>query len=103
MMLIKRTNKPLGKKIIDNLTSIQIEDFVTNPEITIESSCFVNGNVDWIISFTAPNLQVAKKFSNMFSNSFTENIQKLELVETLFFVRKHHIFNPNMEKLREFL
>jgi len=103
MMLIKKTLKPLDKKIIDSLTSIQIEDFVSSPEVTIESSCFVHGNVDWIISFTAPNLRQAIKFSNMFNSAFAGIIQKIELVETLFFVRKHHIFNPNMKKLREFL
>jgi len=98
-MLIKRAMKPLDKKIFDKLDSIKIEDVASDPRVTIESSCFVHGNYDWIISFTAKDITQAKKFCNMLSIGFPGSIEKIDLLQTLYFVRKHHIFNPDRRKL----
>jgi len=75
-MLIKRAMKPLDKKIFDKLDSIKIEDVASDPRVTIESSCFVHGNYDWIISFTAKDITQAKKFCNMLSIEFPGSIEK---------------------------
>jgi len=103
IMLIKRTMKPLDKKIKDKLDSIKIEDFVSSVGVNIESSCIVNGPYDWVISFTAPNTIQAKKFCDMFIGGFPGIIKQIDLLQTLYFVRKHYIFNPDRKELSDFL
>jgi len=103
IMLIKRSAKPLDKKIVDRLNSIRIEDVASLQGVTIESSCFVHGNYDWIISFTAKDIKQAKKFYDMLNGGFPEMIEKIDLQQTLYFVRKHHIFNPDRKKIHDFM
>jgi Lrp/AsnC family leucine-responsive transcriptional regulator len=103
MMLIKRTNKPLDKKIIDKIDSIQLEDIALPLGVTIESSCFVHGNYDWIISFTARNINQAKTFCNKLTSEFPGAITKIDIQQILYFVRKHHIFNPDRKKLHDLI
>jgi len=102
-VLIKRCMKPLDKKIVDRIESMQLEDIALPQGVTIESSCFVHGNYDWIISFTAKGIKQAKNFCNILSGGFPGVIEKIELLETLYFVRKQHIFNPNRKKLRDLM
>jgi DNA-binding Lrp family transcriptional regulator len=103
IMLIKKTVKQLDKKIKDRIDSIKIEDFTSTLGITIESSCLVHGTYDWVISFTAPDIIIAKKFCDSFYLGFPEIIEHIDLLQTLVFVRKHHIFNPDRKKLSDFL
>jgi len=103
IMLIKRSTKPLDKKIVDRIKSIQIEDFASPQGVTIESSCFVHGNYDWIISFTAKGIKQAKNFCDILSGGFPGIIQQIDLQQTLYFSRKHHIFNPDRKKLRDLM
>ena len=39
----------------------------------------------------------------MLSGGFPEVIKNIELLQTLYFVRKQHIFNPNRKKLRDLM
>jgi len=103
IMLIKRSTKPLDKKIVDRIESIQIEDFASPQGVTIESSCFVHGNYDWIISFIAKNIMQAKSFCDILCGGFPGIIQQIDLLQTLYFNRKHHIFNPDRKKLRDLM
>ena len=98
-----KSSKSLDKKIRDRIDSMQIEDFASNPEVTIESSCFVHGKYDWIISFTAHDVRQAKKFCDVLSSAFPGIIESIDLLQTLCFVRKHHIFNPDRKKLSDLM
>ncbi len=103
IILIKRSMKPLDKKIIDRIESLQIEDVALPEGVNIESSCFVHGIYDWIISFTARDIKEAKNFCDKLSSGFPGIIEKIDLIQTLYFVRKQYIFNPNRKKLRELM
>ena len=103
IMLIKRSTKPLDKKIVDKIDSMQLEDIALPLGLNIESSCFVHGNYDWIISFTAKDIKQAKNFCDILCNGFPGIIEHIDLMQTLYFVRKQNIFNPDRKKLRELM
>jgi DNA-binding Lrp family transcriptional regulator len=102
-LLIKRTNKPLEKKIIDKIDSIQLEDIAIPYGFTIVDSCFIHGNYDWMISFTARDINHARKFCDLLVNGFPGAIEKIDIQQVLYVVRKQHIFNPERKKLRELM
>jgi len=103
MLLMKRTMAPLNEKTIDNITSRRNEEKVSGLGITIESSAYVHGEYDWILTFTASDIKQAKKISEMLVQLNPGVIVQTVLLETLFFVKKHHILNPDAKKLKEFL
>lgn len=102
-ILIKRTLKPLDNEIMKKIDSLQLEDIAKPVGVEIESSCLVHGCYDWIISFNAKDILTAKKFSDMLCNGFPGAIMKLDLVESLYFVRKQNIFNPTRKKLKDIM
>jgi DNA-binding Lrp family transcriptional regulator len=101
-LLIKRTTKKLDEKTVDIITSRKLEDIVASIEVTIENSYYVNGEYDWIITFTARDLMLAKKFCESLLALHPGVIEKTILLETLFFVKNHYILNPESKKLREY-
>jgi len=103
ILLIKKTPEPLNKKVTNKIESMKIEDFVSNLDVTIESSCLVHGTYDWVISFIAPDIKEAKKFCDALMNEFPRIIKDADLLQTLYFVRRHQIFNPNRKKLSDIM
>jgi hypothetical protein len=103
MIFIKRTNKPLNKNIIEKIDSINLEDIASPLGVIIESSCYVHGNYDWIISFTAQNINQAKTFCDALYNGFPGAIEQIDMQQILYYVRKHHIINPDRKKLHELM
>ena len=102
-LLLKRTTKKLDEKTVDIITSRKLEDIVSGIGATIENSYYVNGEYDWIVTFTASNIVQAKKFCEALLSLHTDIIEKTILLETLFFIKDHYILNPESKKLREFL
>lgn len=103
ILLIKKTPEPLDKKVTNKIESMKIEDFVSNLDVTIESSCLVHGTYDWVIFFIAPDIKEAKKFCDALMNEFPRIIKDADLLQTLYFVRRHQIFNPNRKKLSDIM
>jgi len=102
-VLIKRTTKKLDEKTVDIITSRKLESIVANIGATIENSYYVNGEYDWIITFTSQNLVQAKKLCESLLALHPGVIEKTTLLETLFVIKNHYILNPESKKLREFL
>jgi DNA-binding Lrp family transcriptional regulator len=102
-LLIKRTIKKLDIKTVDIIISRKIEDAVSNMGVTLESSYYVNGEYDWIVTFTAQDILQAKKLCEALLVLHPGVIEKTVLLETLFFVKNHYILNPESKKLKEFL
>ena len=103
MLLIKRTNKPIDEKIADKIISRKFEEIASSIDVKIETSLYCHGEYDWIVSFSADNIIKAKKFIELFNNMYHEYVAEIKLLETLFFVRKQGILNPEVEKLKQFL
>jgi len=102
-VLIQRTMKNLEEKTIDIITSRKLEDLVFNLEITIENSFYTHGEYDWILTITAKDLQHAKKFCESLKALHQGVLEKITLIETLFFVKHHYILNPDAKRLKDFL
>jgi DNA-binding Lrp family transcriptional regulator len=103
MLMVKRTTKQLEEKTADKIISRRLEDLVAELGITIESSSYVHGEYDWVITFTALDIKQAKKFSDSLITLHPGVIEKIAIMQTLMFIRKQYILNPEKMKLKEFL
>lgn len=103
MLMVKRSMKRLDQTTIDKIVSRKLEGFIKEADITIESSWYVHGEYDWIITFTAKDILQAKKFSDSLVAFHPEVIEKITILETLIFIKKHYILNPDKDRLKEFL
>jgi len=103
MLMIKRTTKQLEEATADRIISRKLEDLAAEIGITIESSFYVHGEYDWVITFTAEGIRQAKKFSDSVVALHSGIIEKITIMQTLMFIRKQYILNPDRKKLKEFL
>ena len=103
MVLIKRSMKRLDESTIDIIVSRKLEDLIKDIGITIESSSYVHGDYDWVLTFTAKDIIHAKKFSDSLLVLHPGSIEKISIMETLMFIKKHYILNPEKSRLKEFL
>ncbi len=103
ILLMKRNTQKINHKIVDVLLSREFEEVIAKLGITIETSSYVHGEYDWIASFLAPDIVYAKKFSEMVKMAYPDTFQKIDLIETLFNIKKQNIFNPDTNKLKEYI
>jgi len=103
MLMVKRTTKQLEEKTVDKIVSRKLEDLVAELGITIENSSYVHGEYDWVLTFTAEDIKQAKKFSDSLVALHPGVIEKITIMQTLMFIRKQYILNPDKKKLKEFL
>lgn len=103
MVLIKRSMKRLDESTINKIVSRKLEDVIKELGITIESSSYVHGDFDWILTFTAKDIVQAKKFSDAMVMFHPGVIDNISIVETLIYIKKHYILNPEKARLKEFL
>jgi DNA-binding Lrp family transcriptional regulator len=103
MLMVKRTAKKLEEQTVNTIVSRRLEDLIAEIGITIESSSYVHGEYDWIITFTADDIKQAKKFSDSVVALHPGIIEKITIMQTLMFIRKQYILNPDRKKLKEFL
>ena len=102
-LLMKRNAQKINLRIVDILLSRNFEEVVSKLGITIETSSYVHGEYDWIATFLAPDIIHAKKFSELVKTTYPDTFQKIDLVETLFDIKKQNIFNPETGKLKELI
>ncbi len=103
MVLIKRSMKRLDESTINIIVSRKLEDLIKDIGITIESSSYTHGDYDWVLTFTAKDIIHAKKFSDSLLVLHPGSIEKISIMETLMFIKKHYILNPEKSRLKEFL
>ncbi len=103
VLLVKRSNRKIEEETIDQIISRKIEELCTQLGITIESSFYVHGEYDWVITFTANDIVQARKFADTLSLLNKGVIEKMLILQTLIFIRKQYILNPERMKLKEFL
>jgi DNA-binding Lrp family transcriptional regulator len=103
VLLMKRNAQKINSKIVDILLSRDLEEVVARLGITIETSSYIHGDYDWLATFLAPDIITAKKFSELVKTAYPETFQKIDLLETLFDIKRQNILNPNAKKLREII
>jgi len=102
-VLVKRSTKELDETTVNKIVSRRLEDLVAEVGITIENSFYVHGEYDWVLTFTAKDIKQAKKFCDSLIGLHPGVIEKVTIMQTLMFVRKQYILNPDRKKLKEFL
>ena len=103
MVMIKRATKPLEEGAVNRIISRRAEDIAAELGILFESSFYVHGEYDWVFTFTAQDIKQAKKFSDSLIALHPGEIEKITMMQTLMFIRKQYILNPDRKKLKEFL
>jgi len=102
-LLLKRSSKPMDEKTLDTFMSSRLQELTSSTGISLENISFVHGEYDWIFTFTAPDILHAKKFCEKTMAFYPGFFERMSLMETLVSLRKHHIDNPNVKKLNEYL
>ena len=102
MMLIKRTNQPITKKLIDDITTRKIADEVRVNGIDITCSFYTHGNYDWIICFDAPDIKEAKGFMEYYNKLYEGFLSDIHLIEIMFSAVRSGVRNPEIKKLNDF-
>ena len=103
MLSIKRSNRTLDKKTMDEIAYARLEKIISNLGATIESSYYIQGEYDWVLIFKAKNLKDAKKLSEIMLGAYPGIVERVNLSQILFIQREHRIENPAQGKLNEFL
>ena len=101
--LIKRSTHPLSDELTGKIIQRDIEHAAKKIGVTIENSCYTHGSYDWFIGFTAKDIKQAKKFCEILNKTYLMFIADIQLLEGLFWIRKHGLLNPRKEKLNEFM
>ncbi len=102
-LMLKRTLKKLDDTTIDRIISTKTEDLAREFGVTIESSTFVHGAYDWILTFTADDIIQVRKFQDALYSLFPGSTRDIAVAQSLLFIRKHRILNPERKKLKEYL
>ena len=103
MVLIRRTTEPLSEELTSKIIKRNIEPAAKKLGVVIDSSFYVHGIYDWIICFSAEDIADAKHFGDILLRTYPGHIADLQILETLFWIKKHGVTNPEKEKLKEFL
>ena len=103
MILIKRSMNRLNESTVNIIVSRKLEEIAKEIGISIESSWYAHGDYDWVLTFTGKDIIQAKKFSDSLIALHPGAIENISIVETLIFIKKHYILNPDKARLKEFL
>ena len=102
IVLIKITNQPIEKKVIDRIVKRDMEEKANEIGVDIICSAYINGIYDWMICFEAADIKDAKKFCESLKREFSGFIQELSLLNRMFSIKKCGIENPEIDKLQGF-
>ena len=92
----------MAKKILDITARKDFMKRVEKLGIESVSHMFINGNYDWIISFNAPDIRVAKVYVEELNRTYEGYLSEILLQEIMFSAQKSGMVNPNIEKLKDF-
>jgi DNA-binding Lrp family transcriptional regulator len=102
IVLIKRSNLPLDKKMIDKIVKRELDKESEAIGVEILTSSYVNGIYDWVICLMAKDVKEAKRFVENLNRTFEGYISEIHLLEDMFSAKKCGIQNPEIEKLTKF-
>jgi len=103
ILLINRTMEKMEEKVVDIIVSSKADDLAKELGVTIESSAYVHGEYDWIMTITAESILQAKKFSDTLITLYPSGTKNITILQMMMFIRKQHVLNPDRKKLKEFL
>ena len=103
ILMIKRTHAKMDEKTVNIIISTETEKIAKEFDISIETSAYLHGEYDWILTFTADDIKQAKQFSDRLITMYPTGTKSIAILQTLMFVRKNYVLNPDRKKLKDFL
>lgn len=70
---------------------------------TIETSAYLHGEYDWILTFTIDDIRQIKQFSERLIAMYPTGTKSISILQTLMFVRKNYILNSERKRLKKFM
>jgi Lrp/AsnC family transcriptional regulator len=102
VMLIKRSVEPIDDAI-SKITKLLLHRKGEEVGVTVESSSYLHGRYDWIIIFTAKDIQTMKKFTHILEKEYSSVISEVHVMEDIFPISKCGIVNPHKDKIKNFV
>ena len=102
IMLVKRSNKPITQKLVNQILNREFANKVKKMGIVITNSYYTHGNYDWVICFNANDIKDAKTFVEIYSELYEGHISEINLIEIMFTAVSSGVTNPEIEKLEDF-
>ena len=93
----------MNEEVLNIIISRELDELADKIGVNVESSLFVHGEYDWVISITAENIKQVKKFCEIFYKLYNEHIEKINILENLFTIKKQQILNPDAQELKQFI
>jgi DNA-binding Lrp family transcriptional regulator len=101
VMLIKRSNEP-ANDIIDTIIDGFKKYAGKNLGIFVQTACMLQGEYDVLLSFTAKDIIVAKRFTEFIKKKYSSYINNIVMLEDIFSIRISGMMNPKVDDLKEF-
>ena len=102
LILMKRTNKPITKEILEKMVIKNLTKRIEKLGIESLTQKYLNGVYDWLIYFNADDIRTAKIFVEELSRTYKGHIREIILQEVMFVAQNFGITNPNIEDIKDF-
>ena len=103
VILVKRSSIPLDEDVLKRLQASRNTDFVPNVDVKSIASLYVHGKYDWVTSFSAKDISIAKEFCNKILKYYNKYINNLELLEIVAPIRLSGFIIPTEEEIKEMI
>jgi len=103
VLLVKGNRLPINNSFEKDIVERKIDKIAAEMGVTVENSYWLHGNYDGMLCFSAKDLRQAKKFQEVYLNTFNGNIAELNLLEKLVIVKEGGFVNPNIKKTKSLL
>lgn len=101
LMLIQSSPKPIFN-LIDKISNLPLQMKGKEIGINIQSGGFINGIYDWVIVFTAKDMNHANKFKELLLKEYSSILTKVVIMEYIFQIKLSEIENPDVKKLKDY-
>jgi len=102
VLLIKRSNKPIDKDLINKIARRDVLKKTTKIEVELVNSTYTNGAYDWVMCFTAKDIKNAKRFAEYTKQVIEGYASEVQLLEEMFVMQRCGIQNPESQKIKDF-
>jgi len=99
----KRTSNKIDEKTVNTVISRKLEEAAIKLGVIVESSYYVHGEYDWVLTATAEDILQAKKFSDLLIAQYPGVFERIAIMQTIIFIKRQHILNPDRAKLKDLL
>ena len=96
--------KPMSRGLVDLLTRRLVEEEPRKQNVLLMNFCYVNGEYDWVMRFSAPNHATARKYYDTLRLLYDEYLlEKPIMVDLNFCLVAEGKVNPELRHLYDFI